>query len=160
MKILITLIVLISMNEIQSVSAQEIKTVNFAQLKPLLHQTNDTTYVINFWAVWCKPCVKELPEFEKIRKAYAAKNLKVVLVSLDFGAHAADRVRKFLDRKEIHAHAIILDDPDANAWIEKVDENWDGAIPVTLIYNKEKRIFLSHAITSAELSKTIDRIIN
>jgi len=159
-RIAIILFLVISFSAIKSLSAQEIKTYNFTQLEPILHQTNDTTYIINFWAMWCKPCVEELPEFEIIRKAYSNKKIKIILVSLDFGSKVEDRLNKFLKRKQINAKTLILDDPDANAWIEKVDKNWDGAIPVTLIYNKEKRIFLSHAITSTELSKAIDRIIN
>ena len=34
----------------------------------ILANKNDTTYVVNFWATWCKPCVKELPYFEKVNK--------------------------------------------------------------------------------------------
>ena len=43
-----------------------LKSYNFDGLQPFLNQKNDTLYVINFWATWCVPCVKELPIFEKI----------------------------------------------------------------------------------------------
>ena len=39
------------------INAQAIKVVKFEQLKSFLHPANDTLYVINFWATWCKPCV-------------------------------------------------------------------------------------------------------
>ena len=35
----------------------------------------------------------------------------------------------------------MLDDPDANTWINKIDKNWSGAIPFTIIFNAEKRFF-------------------
>ena len=41
-------------------------------------------YLIDFWATWCKPCIKELPAFEELNARYQDKGLKVVLVSLDF----------------------------------------------------------------------------
>ena len=44
----------------------------------------DKVYVVNYWATWCAPCVKELPHFERLGSDYADKNVEVVLVSLDF----------------------------------------------------------------------------
>ncbi len=44
-------------------------------------KNSDTTYVINFWATWCKPCVAELPAFDSLSKV---SNVKILLVSLDF----------------------------------------------------------------------------
>ncbi|MFT5167540.1 MAG: thiol-disulfide isomerase/thioredoxin, partial [Saprospiraceae bacterium] len=57
---------------------------NFEALVPLFEKQNDTTYVINFWATWCKPCVAELPYFEELHNRYKGKKVKVLLISLDF----------------------------------------------------------------------------
>lgn len=145
---------------IKSTSAQEIKSYNFKELEPIFQSQNDTTYVINFWAMWCKPCVEELPEFEDIRKDYADKKVKVILVSLDFGNGVEDRLTKFLDQKDIHAKVVLLDDPDANSWIGKVDENWDGALPATVIYKKNIRKVFTRQISYDELEKSIDQMNN
>ena len=47
----------------------------------MLHQEGSKTYVVNFWATWCAPCIKELPYFEALNKN---QNIDVLLVSLDF----------------------------------------------------------------------------
>ncbi len=143
---------------IKLADAQDIKTYNFNELEPIFHQQNDTTYVINFWAMWCKPCVEELPEFEDIRKDYSDKKVKVILVSLDFGKDVEDRLTKFLTRKEINAQVILLDDPDADSWIGKVDKDWDGALPATVIYKKNKRKVFTRQISYEELAKSIDKV--
>ena len=140
------------------ISAQEIKTYNFNELEPILHYQNDTTYVINFWAMWCKPCVEELPHFETIRKNYSDKKVKVILVSLDFGKNVEERLAKFRAKKKISSEIMILDDPDADSWIDKVDEKWDGAIPLTLIYHKKKRIVFSRQVSYKELAESVDKI--
>ncbi|PKQ68691.1 hypothetical protein BZG01_02935 [Labilibaculum manganireducens] len=145
---------------IKSVSAQEIKSHNFNELEPILHYQNDTTYVINFWAMWCKPCVEELPEFEDIRKDYTDKKVKVILVSLDFGKNTEDRLLGFLKKKNINAEVVLLDDPDANSWIGKVDKNWDGALPATLIYRKDERIVFTRQISYDKLADSIDKLNN
>ena len=140
------------------ISAQEIKTYNFNEIEPIFHYQNDTTYVINFWAMWCKPCVEELPHFETIRKNYSDKKVKVILVSLDFGKNVEERLAKFRAKKKISSEIMILDDPDADSWIGKVDEKWDGAIPLTLIYHKKKRDVFSGQVSYEELAESIDEI--
>jgi len=140
--------------------SQEIKTVDFKELEPRFHYTNDSTYVINFWAMWCRPCVEELPEFEHIRKAYQNKKVKILLVSLDFGSNVEKRLVKFLEKKGIHAEVIVLDDPDANSWIGKVNDDWDGALPATVIYKKGKEKFFARKVSYSELAETIDQISN
>ena len=142
------------------VSAQEIKTTNFNELEPIFHYQNDTTYVINFWAMWCKPCVEELPHFETIRKKYSDKKVKVILVSLDFGKNVQERLAKFKIKRNVNSHIVILDDPDADIWISKVSEKWDGALPATVIYNKNKRDVFTRQVSYNDLVESINKISN
>ena len=64
--------------------AQDARVVKWPELESLLNSKTDTTYVINFWATWCKPCIKELPHFEALEKKFSGSKIKVILVSLDF----------------------------------------------------------------------------
>ena len=59
----------------------EVISLNYTQLQPLLHQNSESVQVVNFWATWCAPCIKELPYFEELNKL---DNVDVLLVSLDF----------------------------------------------------------------------------
>ena len=140
------------------VSAQEIKTYDFDELEPIFHSQNDTTYVINFWAMWCKPCVEELPHFEAVRKNYANKKVKVILVSLDFGETVLERLNKFRTKRKVNSEIVILDDPDADSWINKVDKNWDGALPATVIYKKNQKEVFTRQVSYKELAESIDKI--
>jgi hypothetical protein len=45
----------------------------------------------------------------------------------------------------------VLDDPDMNSWIPKIDPQWDGAIPITVIYNASKRLFFNQTFSYKEL---------
>lgn len=125
----------------------------------LLQNKNDSTYVINFWATWCKPCVKEMPYFEKLGTEYADDKVKVVLVSLDFPDRLEPLVVPFIAKNKIESEVVLLDDDDANYWIPKVSDIWQGAIPATLIYKGEKRAFYERSFTYEELEKEVQSIL-
>lgn len=121
----------------------------------LLNQKNDTTYVVNFWATWCKPCINELPFFEQLGSTYADKKVKVVLVSLDFPEYLHTKVVPFIEKYQLVSEVILLADDDANTWIPKVSKEWEGSIPATVIFNGENRSFYERSFTYKELEKEV-----
>lgn len=121
---------------------------------------NDTTYVVNFWATWCSPCVKEIGYFEDLHREPVDPALKVILISLDFPNTIDRRVVPFLKEKNITADVYLMTDLDYNSWIEVIDPGWSGAIPATLIYNRENRLFLEKELSRDELFEYVTQIIN
>jgi len=139
------------------VENEHIERYNFSDLEPLLHKNNDTTYIINFWATWCAPCVKELPYFKELHEWNKSEKLKVVLVSLDFKDKFESSLIPFIKKRELTPQVIFLDDPDENSWIPKVNETWSGALPATLIYNKDKRAFHMEPFTKETLFEEVEK---
>ncbi len=131
-----------------------IPMVNFAGVEPYLVAKSDTVYVINFWATWCGPCRRELPSMEKIHLDYSGKKVRVLLVSLDF-PNQQKGLQQFLASNLITASVILLNEPDANAWIDKVDPSWTGALPATLIYKGEDRLFFEKELTYQDINNSI-----
>ena len=144
----------------ESAPSALIPTVDFKEFNSrYLQQKNDTTYIINFWATWCKPCVKELPAFEKINEQYKGQKVKVVLASLDFPDKIEKQVIPFLEKHNLQSEVVLLDDPDANSWIPRVSEDWSGAIPATIIYNQQERKFFEGSFTYEELNNELTSIL-
>lgn len=150
----------IEKKENKSISEINIPSYNFKELEPLLNKQNDTTYVVNFWATWCKPCVKEIPYFEKINDKYASKKVKVLLVSLDFPRQIETKLIPFIKKRQIKSEIVLLDDPDANGWIPKVNKDWSGAIPATILYNNTERVFYERSFTYKEIETELISILN
>jgi len=124
-----------------------------------LSKMDDVTYVVNFWATWCKPCIKELPAFEQLNTAYQDKNVKVILVSLDFPEKWNSAVIPFLEGRGIRSQAVLLDDPDANRWINAVSEDWSGAIPATVMVKNGEKTFFERSFTFKELENELKIIL-
>ncbi len=139
---------------------QEITEIDGDGIAVLSRNSNDTTYVINFWATWCSPCVKEIDFFEEVHTSFQDSKVKVILVSLDFPNQVERRLIPFLEDKEITAQVMLMTDLDYNSWIERVDKSWSGAIPATLIFNRERRVFLEQELTRDELFAYINQILN
>ena len=123
---------------------------DFEGFAPYLELEGSKTHVVNFWATWCAPCVKELPYFESLQANYNG-SVEVILVSLDFPHQYESKLKPFIEKQNLKSKIVVLDDPDMNSWIPKVNPQWDGAIPVTLIYNSSMRMFYSRTFTYKEL---------
>jgi thiol-disulfide isomerase/thioredoxin len=134
----------------------KIQVVNYDQLEPYLHKSNDTIYLVNFWATWCAPCIRELPAIKAVEEKYANEKFKVLLVSLDFPKELKSRLEPFVKSKNITSDVFLLDDPNQNRWIDKIDANWTGEIPFTLIYGKHFRESYSQTFTFEELNSIIN----
>ena len=115
----------------------------------------DTLYVVNFWATWCKPCVGEMPYFEKADERFKAQKVKVIFVSLNSVKEIA-LVDKFVSDKQVKPEVLLLNAGNPNVWIDEVDSSWSGAIPATVMYRKGKKAFFREGeFTQNELDSII-----
>ncbi len=123
------------------VDSMSIRVMDYDQLKPLLEQANDTTYVVNFWATWCAPCVKEIPYFVQLDSIYSNHPFKLVMVSLDFKKDYIRKLTPFVKERKLEEYVLVLEDNRANYWIDDIDPSWSGALPATLVFNGTHRAF-------------------
>ena len=131
----------------------------YSALEKEILSDKNTIYVVNFWATWCAPCVKELPHFEKLNSEN--KSVKVVLVSLDFKNQYEMTLLPFLKRKKIQSEVVLLTDKDYNSWLPIVDKDWSGSIPATLIIKDGKKTFAEKTFSSdKELNEFVKNSIN
>ncbi|WP_316737383.1 TlpA disulfide reductase family protein [Pedobacter aquatilis] len=133
----------------------QVKLLTLDELDKRISNGKDTTYVVNFWATWCAPCVAELPNFEKLRISNLKKPIKVLLVSLDFKSKLEKSVIPFVNKNNIKAEVFLLNEPEQQAYIGRIDKKWSGAIPATLFVNKKVRRFYEKEFTEAELESTL-----
>ncbi len=136
---------------------QNINVIKLQQLNDFLSRHNDTTYILNFWATWCKPCVKELPSFDSLYESTLKAKVNIVLISLDNVRELERKVVPFIQQKRIMPEVLLLNEADYNKWIDLVEPSWGGAIPATLIYNHQNKFrkFIEGETDFKELSRHV-----
>ena len=128
--------------------AQDVKVIKMPQLREMIDEA-DSLVIFNFWATWCRPCVAELPDFAAVAKEYP-KDVKIVLISLDFADEVGTKVVPFLERKQLGLNCYLLNEPNYDAWMGQISDLWDGAIPASLIVNRSKNV---HQFVAGQLHK-------
>ncbi len=138
-------------------SQHKIAVYKIGDLLKRIHNNSDTIYVVNFWATWCVPCVKELPDFEKFDRQNKPALVKVLLVSLDFKENIEKDVAPFLEKNKYGIECVLLDEINGNDFIDKINKKWGGAIPATYFTtkNKTKEEFFEKKISLEILNTTL-----
>ena len=83
---------------------------DFTGIAPYLELKGSKTYVVNFWATWCAPCVKELPHFETLQENYS-DSVEVILVSLDFPHQYETKLKPFIQNIQLKIKSCCFGRP-------------------------------------------------
>ncbi len=138
----------------------DLEVYDFTGFKSFLNREDNNVYVINFWATWCTPCIKELPAFEAINKQYKNKGVQVILVSLDIPEAYNTKLKPFMLKENLKSKVIALDDINATAWMPQINKDWTGSLPATLIYKNNDSKFYEQSLTHNELNEALKLFLN
>jgi thiol-disulfide isomerase/thioredoxin len=141
---------------------REVPVIFFPQLQEMVAHESDTTFVYNFWATWCSPCVKEFPQFQELESKFPGKKIRVIFVSLDFLKDRERTLEPFVEKHNVTNPVYLLDEPDYNVWIDQLDSSWEGNLPATLVVNNSKHLrrFYPQEFGEGQLADSVKQFVN
>ncbi len=91
--------------------------------------------LVNFWATWCEPCRKEMPELSKMYTALKAKGFELITISADEPEDEKTAIA-FLAKAGIGDPAYLKQAKNDDKFINGIDAKWSGALPALILYDK------------------------
>jgi len=135
---------------------QSINVYDTEGMLQYLEKEDNKVHVVNFWATWCLPCIKELPYFEQVAEEMG-DDVELTLVSMDFEQQLETNLVSFVNKRDLQGDVIVVLAENEPEMMELVSPKWESGIPATVIYNKNKRIFKEGAISYKELVAEIEK---
>ena len=139
---------------------QTVKKIKVTDLEKIIAEAK-TPMVINFWATFCKPCIEEIPYFEKIVGTHKKEGVQLLLVSLDMEDDYV-KIAPFAVKRKFTAPIVWLNESNADYFCPRIDAKWSGGIPATLMINPAtgKRQFFEDQLSEERLEKEIMAILS
>jgi len=145
----------------QQASSQSIEKWKIEDLEQYIAKS-DTPVIVNFWATYCVPCLKEIPRFEETVKKYNDKGVKLLLVSLDFKETYPEKISSFVNKRKFKSPVVWLDETNADYFCPKIDSRWSGVMPATLFINNKKSVrnFFEEEMSKEKFEDEVKKILD
>lgn len=111
-----------------------------ADLRAELESRKGRVVLVNFWATWCRPCLKELPALLALEQEYASWGFDLLAVSLDDPADADPVVRPFLAKWFPSLRTLIRSSPDMDSMVSVLDPAWNEVLPTSYVVDRSGRV--------------------
>jgi thiol-disulfide isomerase/thioredoxin len=113
------------------VAAAAVELPRFNALSGAAPDTKGKVVVVNFWATWCVPCIREIPSFNKLHQEFASKGVAVLGIGMD--EEGAERLKPFLAKHPME-YAVGIGSPDMN------DKFKLDSLPVTMVFDRAGKV--------------------
>jgi thiol-disulfide isomerase/thioredoxin len=143
-----------------AVSAQSVKKITITDLEQTIAQSAHPL-IVNFWATFCVPCVKEIPYFQTTVAHYQDQQVELILVSLDLPDYYPAKIASFARGRGFTARILWLNETNADYFCPKVDPKWTGGIPCSLFIDNKThyRRFFDRQLTEPQVEMEIKKML-
>lgn len=113
------------------------QSVSAAQFRTALQQQRGKVLVLNFWATWCVPCLREVPDLLKLETEYAARGVRLIGVAVDDPSPGAAQVEQFRSKYFPAFMTYARTGPEMDELASVIDPAWNEVVPTTYILDRQ-----------------------
>jgi thiol-disulfide isomerase/thioredoxin len=115
-------------------------SVSSEQLAEVLADKTGKVLLVNFWASWCSPCLKEIPALVELAERYHDQGFELVPVSLDDPGDIEVIVVPFLNRWFPDFSSYTRLDLDMDTVVSVVDPIWNEILPTSYVIDRDGKV--------------------
>ena len=119
---------------------KNVEPISAEEFRQLIAHYRGQAILVNFWATWCAPCVKEIPEIVKLREKYKERGLRVIAVSMDEPEELETGVRPFVTRRFPNFISYLCRESDHDKFASVVDPAWNEIMPTNFLIDREGKL--------------------
>ncbi len=124
--------------EIESKPVQ-VSPASADDLKGLRKNPTGKLLLVNFWATWCAPCVKEMPEIQTMYRMYGHRPFDVVTISINYPDEQKGALAS-LTKLHATTRNLILGSTDLYTLLAAFDPNWNAAVPYSILIRPDGKV--------------------
>ena len=109
--------------------------VDEAGFQKLVSSQKGKILLADFWATWCVPCRKEMPQLVALQAKLKARGVELVTISADEPEQEKSAIQ-FLKQSKVQGAVYVKRPKDDETFINTIDPKWGGALPALFVYDR------------------------
>ena len=117
-----------------------VEAISADDFRHLITHHRGNVILVNFWATWCAPCVKEIPELVKLEEKYKTRGLKLIAISMDEPEELESNVRPFVTKRFPGFVSYLCKESDHDKFASVIDPTWNEIMPTNFLIDRTSKL--------------------
>ena len=142
-------------------AGEQLASVDAAGLRAALDEQRGQVVLVNFWATWCSPCLKEIPALMELEADLGGRGFTLIAVSLDEAASGDTLVKPFMEKHFPEFASYLSMESDMDDLVSVIDQGWNEVLPTSYLLNREGDVAerIQGSYTKEEFAAAIEPLL-
>lgn len=116
--------------------------IGAADFREVLKRERGHVVIVNFWATWCVPCLREIPDLLELATSMEPQGVRLIGVAMDDPSPKAAQVEQFRSKYFPQFLTYARQGAEMDELASVVDAAWNEVVPTTYVLSREGRVIV------------------